>query len=260
MNIHPIIVTGAARPGIGSAITKRLLQDGNTVIGTYEASNAEDAIKLRDLVNNDSLLRLSAIDHSSQAELDSFIASLPNKIGGLVNAEFFFAMEDPDKFDSTIWNKSLAINLTAPNYLIHGAKHLLEDGSSILSVTSTEGFVGSFGASAYAATKAAVHNLTKSLANVLGTRRIRVNSIAAGWIGGVMDTDEVFNLSRRITPLGRLGTAEEIAGVVSFLLSADSSFINGTVIVVDGGYTGVDTIAKYEFDAFRSKSDRPDGN
>ena len=61
-----------------------------------------------------------------------------------------------------------------------------------------------------------------------------------------MDTDEVFNMSRKITPLGRLGSPEEVANVIAFLVSKDASFVNGSVVTVDGGYTGVDTIAKYE--------------
>jgi 3-oxoacyl-[acyl-carrier protein] reductase len=132
----------------------------------------------------------------------------------------------------------------------------LSDGASFVVVTSTEGFIGSFGASAYAATKAAIHNLVKTLANNGGKNGIRANAVATGWIGGVMDTDEIFNMSRRITPLGRLGSPDEIASVVSFLTSVESSFVNGTVIVADGGYTAVDTIAKYEFDA----SQHPDGS
>jgi NAD(P)-dependent dehydrogenase (short-subunit alcohol dehydrogenase family) len=63
-----------------------------------------------------------------------------------------------------------------------------------------------------------------------------------------MDTDEVFNMSRKITPLGRLGTQEEIADITEFLLSEKSSLINGTVITADGGYSGVDMISKYEFE------------
>ena len=110
---------------------------------------------------------------------------------------------------------------------------------------------GSYGASAYAATKAAIHNLVRTLANNLGQRGIRINALPAGWIGGEMDTDEVFNKSRSLTPLGRLGTDEEIANVAYFLFSKESSFVNGTTIVAYGGYLGSDPLSKYEFEDSR---------
>jgi NAD(P)-dependent dehydrogenase (short-subunit alcohol dehydrogenase family) len=124
----------------------------------------------------------------------------------MVYAQFYFEMENPNAFDHNVWDKSIAINLTAPNYLIHELKDKMVNGSSIVIITSTEGFRGSYGASAYAATKAAIHNLVKTLANNLGKRGIRINALPAGWIGGEMDTDEIFNKSRSMTPLGRLGT------------------------------------------------------
>lgn len=167
----------------------------------------------------------------------------------VVFADMFFAMEDNENFDYTLWQKSLAVNLTAPNVLFRELAKGAPPGASFVVVTSTEALMGSFGASAYAASKAAVHNLVKSLANVFGPRGIRVNAIAAGWIGGVMDTDEVFNLSRKITPLGRLGSVEEVGAAASYLVGPDASFVNGTVLIVDGGYSGVDTIAKYEYES-----------
>jgi NAD(P)-dependent dehydrogenase (short-subunit alcohol dehydrogenase family) len=241
-----VIVTGAAKPGYGEAITRRLMREGKQVIGTYEVDNREMADSLQKELG--SSLRLVEVEHANRSSLAAFCAGLPTEIHGLVNGQFYFSMEKPDKFDHEEWDRSLAVNLTAPNFLVHELKARLREGSSIVTVTSTEGFSGSFGASAYAATKAAMHNLTKTLANNLGSRRIRVNAVAAGWIGGVMDTDEVFNMSRRITPLARLGAPEEIAAVVSFLLSEESSFVNGSTLTVDGGYSGVDTISKYEFE------------
>jgi len=154
----------------------------------------------------------------------------------------------PDSFDHAVWDKSLAINLTAPNYLIHELKGQMNTGGSIVIITSTEGFRGSYGASSYAATKAAVHNLVKILANNLGRREIRINALPAGWIGGEMDTDEIFNKSRNLTPLGRLGFDEEIANVAYFLLSQESGFVNGTTLVTDGGYLCSDPLSKYEFE------------
>lgn len=240
------VVLGACRPGIGEAVARRLIKDGYTVYGSYEKEYAENTKAVTDL--GDKII-LKEVDHSNFHSLDSFISTVPfQQIDALVVAEFFFALENPQDFNPSLWQKSLMVNLTAPNYVYHKFKSHFGNGSSFVVITSTEGFIGSFGASAYAATKAAIHNLVKSLANNGGKRAIRANAVAAGWIGGVMDTDEVFNMSRRITPLARLGSPEEIAAVVSFLVSAESSFVNGTVIVADGGYSGVDTIAKYEFE------------
>ena len=247
IKLKKYVVTGAVKHGIGEAVTRRLLAEGNIVVGTYEKDLEKEAISMRGEFPS---LTLAEVDHSSRQSLLSFTSGLSGEeLNGLVNVEMFFAMEDVENFDHDLWDKSLAINLSAPNILAHELKSKLTNGSSIVTVTSTEAFIGSFGASAYAATKAAVHNLTKTLANNLGDRDIRVNVVAPGWIGGVMDTDEVFNMSRRITPLRRLGEPEEVASVVWFLLSDESTFVNGTVITVDGGYSGVDTISKFEFQA-----------
>jgi NAD(P)-dependent dehydrogenase (short-subunit alcohol dehydrogenase family) len=247
------IITGAATSGIGSAITRRLISDGYAVIGTVESSDRSLAEQMRKDLGAGVSLNLHEVDHADRQSLDRFVDGLPRdeSIAALVNAQFYFAMENPDAFDFSVWDRSLAVNLTAPNYLFHKLWPRFGDGASIATITSTEAFMGSFGASAYAATKAAIHNLTKTLANVAGPSNLRVNAVAAGWIGGVMDTDEVFDMSRAITPLGRLGQAEEIAAVVAFLLSKESSFVNGSVIVADGGYSGVDTIAQFEFKSSR---------
>lgn len=241
------VVIGAAKPGYAESITRMLIEKGYLVFGTYDSEYAENAKKLNSEFTSDKL-RLSEVDLASRGELDSFIQSVDGKIDGLIFAQFFFDMENPDAFDHAIWDRSLAINLTAPNYLIHELKGQMNPGSSAVIITSTEGFRGSYGASAYAATKAAIHNLVKTLANNLGKREIRVNALPAGWIGGEMDTDEIFNKSRSLTPLGRLGADEEVAKVALFLFSKESSFVNGTTLVADGGYLCSDPLSKYEFE------------
>ena len=241
------VVIGAAKSGYAETITRMLINEGHSVIGTYDEDYVENADKMKKEYKPEQL-NLSQVDLASRSELDRFVKSIDLQIDGMVFAQFFFEMENPDMFDFEIWDKSLAINLTAPNYLVHELKSQMNFGSSIVIITSTEGFRGSYGASAYAATKAAIHNLVKTLANNLGKRGIRINALPAGWIGGEMDTDEIFNKSRKLTPLSRLGKDEEIANTALFLLSNKSSFINGTTIVVDGGYLCSDPLSKYEFE------------
>lgn len=245
-----VVVIGAAKTGYAESITRKLINEGYSVIGTYDEEYADNAKKMQAEFSAD-VLTLKQVDLSSRNELSTFVKSVEGEISGMIFAQFFFYMEDSDHFDHLMWDKSLAINLTAPNYLVHELKDQMVPGSSIVIITSTEAYRGSYGASAYAATKAAIHNLVRTLANNLGQRGIRINALPAGWIGGEMDTDEVFNKSRSLTPLGRLGTDEEIANVAYFLFSKESSFVNGTTIVADGGYLGSDPLSKYEFEDSR---------
>jgi NAD(P)-dependent dehydrogenase (short-subunit alcohol dehydrogenase family) len=229
------------------SISRRLIADGYEVFGSYESADADAANTLQQELEN---LTLIEVDHADRVALDAFAAAVRDQeISVLVNAQFYFAMEDLDDFDYTLWDRSLAVNLTAPVYMFHALRKHFASPASVVTITSTEAFRGSFGASAYAATKAAVHNATMTMANVGGSAGIRANAVAAGWIGGVMDTDEVFNMSRSITPMGRLGSPDEVAACVAFLASPESAFVNGTVLVADGGYLCVDPIAKYEFES-----------
>lgn len=238
-----VIIIGALEEGIGEATTERFLSEGYSIIGTYEGDFSDKA-------HNEKRKNISLyeVDHSSRESLRNFIDKISDKkIDAMVIVQMFFNMEVSATFDYEQWDKSLSVNYSSPNFLIRELINNFEEDSSIAIVTSVEGFVGSFGASAYSSTKAAVHNLVMSLANLFGSKKIRFNAVAAGWIGGVMDTDEIFNMSREITPLSRLGTPAEVASVVNFLLSNESSFINGSVITVDGGYRGVDSISKFEY-------------
>ena len=227
-----VVVIGAAKTGYAESITRKLINEGYSVIGTYDEEYADNAKKMQAEFSAD-VLTLKQVDLSSRNELSTFVKSVEGEISGMIFAQFFFYMEDPDHFDHLMWDKSLAINLTAPNYLVHELKDQMVPGSSIVIITSTEAYRGSYGASAYAATKAAIHNLVRTLANNLGQRGIRINK------------------SRSLTPLGRLGTDEEIANVAYFLFSKESSFVNGTTIVADGGYLGSDPLSKYEFEDSR---------
>lgn len=239
------VIIGAAKSGIGEAVTRDLLARGHRLICTSDPSDSEAA---QALTRDSSDIEIKLIDHANLEQLRSFVQTCPDSIDGLVIAQMFFDLRTAGDFNLDAWSAGLSINLTMPHYLTVSLAPRILRGGGIVTVTSTEGFIGSFGAAGYAAAKAAIHNLVKTHANNFGAIGVRANAVAAGWIGGVMDTDEVFNMSRRITPLGRLGTPDEIAAVVRFLLGKDASFITGATIVADGGYTCVDAIAKFEYD------------
>lgn len=247
MTDKSVVVVGAAEDGIGEAVARLMAQDGWSVIGTYESEKSTKADSLRGELEN---IELVEVDHSSRESLVKFSRGLDGRsIDAVIVVQMMFEMEKPDAFSHDLWDKMISVNLTMPNIVVHELKQNMSAGSAIVIVTSTEAFMGSFGASAYASTKAAMHNLVKTHANNLGPKEVRVNAVVPGWIGGVMDTDEVFNMSRNITPLRRLGAPEEVAKACRFMVSEDASFITGTTLVVDGGYSGVDTISKFEFDA-----------
>lgn len=243
MDGQKIIVFGAAKPGIGQAVTNNLLSHGASVVGVTNPEDLRETEPFRSSNANVSWLEVDTFDPTAMVD---DLAKIEN-VNGVVHADMYFYMEKADSFDIREWNRSLSANLTVPKVIGYTVKRAWTDTcTSVVFVTSSEANTGSFGAHAYAATKSAVHNLTKSLANT-AEGKTRYNSLAAGWIGGVMDTDEVFNLSREVTPLGRLGAPEEIASAAAWLLGDGSSFINGATLYADGGYTGVDTISKYEY-------------
>ena len=240
-----VLVTGGVE-GMGLAICKKLISENYTVTTTYFPEQEDLA---RELSLKLPELELVSVDFSSSEGVVEFTKRVSNKkIDALVNNASFFDFESFANFDYSIWNKTFSINLIAPLILVHELKNALQDGSAIVNMSTTDAFVGAFASSAWAASKSALISLTKSLANNFGTRNIRVNAIAAGWIGNVSDLGEagIMAESVNITPLRRMGTVEEIADVVFFLLSSNASFVNGATIVVDGGYTGVDLIGKKE--------------
>jgi 3-oxoacyl-[acyl-carrier protein] reductase len=236
-----VVVFGGGRPGIGQAVANRYGAEGYEVHATFDPDYKAEAAEY---IEGHSGVIWTELDHSNSDALLGYLSQIDDCDEAVV-AEFDFYMEAQGDFDQSKWARSIAINLTLPKTVGYVANNNWPSCKAVAYVTSTEGGVGSFGAHAYAATKAAVHNLVKSLANTSG--KVRHNAAAAGWVGGVMDTDEVFNKSRAITPLGRLGSPDEIAAAVRFLNSGEASFVNGAVLTIDGGYSGVDTISKYEF-------------
>lgn len=234
-----VLVTGASKD-IGRGIALDLAGRGATVVGTYNtgATDAEELVEL----GVSSMVHLNYLDREeTSTTLGKLAAS--GAFDGVVNnaAVIEFASWDAS-LDS--WDKVFDVNLRGPLATASALAGAMPSGGSIVNISSTSGAVGSFTSLAYSASKAALGNLTKSLANVLGPSGVRVNTVSPCWI----DADAPAE-SAELTPLGRNGFPGDVASVVAFLLSDSARYITGADIVVDGGYTAADAVMKRDYDA-----------
>ncbi|MDO8557323.1 MAG: SDR family oxidoreductase [Candidatus Jorgensenbacteria bacterium] len=238
-----ILVTGVSS-GMGKAVAQLLVKEGYFVYGIYNTGK-EEAEKLKNKLKN---IEMFQCDFSNRKNTEALIQKLGKfRFKGIVNSAGVFIDVDLNNFDMKVWEKTFEINLNAPLLLIEGLKENLEKDASIVNISSTDGMIGSFSGMAYSASKAALINITQSLANILAPKKIRTNAIAPGWIGGGMGAPkELLKEVASLNPLKRVGTYEEIAQVVSFLLSDKSSYINGTTITVDGGDMSTNYILRKE--------------
>ncbi|PYB72395.1 SDR family NAD(P)-dependent oxidoreductase [Rhizobium wuzhouense] len=245
------MVTGGSR-GIGRATAEHLLREGYDLHATYR-TKADAAAGL--VAYGESLGRqvtLHQLDTSSKDSQNRFIEELSGvSFDCMVFNAGMIEFEDFSEYDEDIWDRTLETNVSSILRLSVRLQNSLVDGGSIVVVSSTDGLIGAYASMAYAASKAALNNLTRSLACNFGPRNIRVNAVAPGWISTDM-TNEGSSDSASVTPLGRDGTPDEVANVIGFLASKKASFVSGATIVVDGGYTSSDPIMLNEARHFQA--------
>ncbi|ONI73062.1 oxidoreductase [Actinosynnema sp. ALI-1.44] len=234
------LVTGGTS-GIGLATARKLLADGARVIVT-----GRDKTRLDDAVEDLPGVHAVRNDAADLSELDDLAALIKARYGRLdvVFANAGVASFQPasevteDKFD-----RMIGINFKGVFFTVQKVLPLLAPGASIVINASWTLHRGLSGASLYAATKAAVHNLTRTFAAELGPKGIRVNSVSPGYIETPMfhenvSADEHAGVIAAV-PSGRFGTAAEVADAVAYLASDEASYVNGQDLIIDGGLVGV---------------------
>lgn len=236
------VVTGGTR-GIGRAIVLKLADEGANIVINYRNSDKE-AEELKAILEEKGVKVLTVkCDISNFEDSKKIIDKCKEEFGkidilvnnaGITKDTLIMRMKEDD-FDSVI-----DVNLKGTfNCAKHASAIMLKQKfGKIINMTSVVGITGNAGQSNYAASKAGVIGLTKSLARELGSRGITVNAVAPGFINTDMTSvlsDKVKEEAMKNIPLKKLGNPEDIANLVGFLASDSANYITGQVINVDGG-------------------------
>jgi len=235
------VVTGAAR-GIGRAIVLELLRQGRNVAGLD--INAEQLTELGNVVAEAGFSVITKrVDITDTPELTGILESLAkehNGVGILVNnagitRDRLMMQMDDDDFD-----KVIAVNLRAAFVASRVVLRSMVRNrfGRIISISSVAGVMGQAGSANYAASKAGLIGMTKSIVREVAKKNVTANCIAPGFILTEMTEvlpDSVKDAAKQIIPARKFGTGEDVARAAAFLASDDSGYINGQVLCVDGG-------------------------
>lgn len=240
LSTKKVIVIAGINSDIGKELSKLLLEAGYFIIGLYQKDSPID----NELKNEN--IELKEVDYFNRENLLKVTEEIQQDIFGFVFMEIYFHLEDTFEFDYDKFEDSYKVNVFAANLLVRELVKKMNYESSIVMVNSIEAYRGSFGASAYASAQAAKVNLVQTFANIFTEMYgIRINSIMAGWIGGVMESDETFNKATETIPMKRLGSPFEIADDI-YLMLTRHKYTNGSSLVSDGGYLSMDSQSRTE--------------
>ena len=227
------LVTGASR-GIGRAIALELASAGASVVVGYRSGKDEAEAVAEEAGGRAVQADVSDTDEAARLVADAGEPDVLVNNAGLTRDGLLPRMPDED------WRDVIETNLSSVFYTCRAAVRpmMKRRAGAIVNISSVVGLHGNPGQTNYAASKAGIIGLTKALARELGSRSVRANVIAPGYITSRL-TDEISEEMRSLmlqnTPLGRLGDPEDVAGAVRFLCSDAAKFITGEVLLVDGG-------------------------
>lgn len=244
MDGRVVVITGGAR-GLGRTIALEVADKGATVV---LLDLSETVVKTRDELRSQGASAHSyVVDITNSAEVDRVVEQVEQNVGPIaswINNAGVSHMNIPSEdLDDHRWNISIAVMQTAVFYCMRAAaKPMLKRNSgTIVNIGSVRSFAPKDGGMSYCAPKAAVVMMTHIAASEWGRSGIRVNAVAPGGMLTEMWTEAVASgqldeaIYLKSIPMGRLGRPEEIATLVRFLASDESSYINGETITIDGG-------------------------
>jgi 3-oxoacyl-[acyl-carrier protein] reductase len=238
------IVTGGSR-GIGAAIATRLAADGAAVAVNYASHQAEANDVVQKIVHAGGKGIAIQADISKTADVDLLFKEVAERFEGLdmlinnAGATHIRPIAIADATDET-YDETFAVNTKGTFLCLREAAKCMRSGGRIVNLSSTGVFNAHPGYAIYSAAKSAVEVFTRVLCKELKGRNITVNCVAPGatateqWLKG--KSGELLQTIANLSPLNRLGTPEDIAGLVAFLVSPQGEWVNGQVIRVNGGF------------------------
>lgn len=234
------IITGGAS-GIGAATAKLFLEEGAKAV-IVDMNEEKGKTFEQELKEQGKQVLFVKADVTNETDIQHVFSQTKSTFGGvdiLFNNAGIGAIKPTEDLPFSEWRKTLAVDLDGVFLFAQAAiKEFLQSGGGVIvNTASMYGLVGAAGSAAYNAAKAGVVNFTRSIALEYATRNIRVNAICPGFIDTPILGDTDRSALIEATPMKRLGKPEEIAKAVLFLASDDSSFMTGSALVVDGGYT-----------------------
>lgn len=237
MNDNTVLLIGYTG-GIGYKTAEVLLNEEYKVIGACSKQTSKPDLKGENFTK-------VWVDLKNPESIKSLYKTLKDQsLYAIVNCAGIVKYEgDSPEGDMVIWDDTLAINLSSNYYLARLLGGNLAENGRFIMISSTDSYYGGSITASYAASKAGVNSLAKSLSLLFKERKIHVNAVAPGWVSTPMiegNSEEFYEKLAKTNPLGRIAEPEDIAKVIKFLLSSDSDYLNGQVIILDGGYTNQD--------------------